>query len=137
MSESAIIAIGCGLVAATAWGIGDFWAAKVARLVGPVAGVLAANTLGLMGFILYYLLAGNNLNIGGDGLGYAAAAGVSIGIGNVSFFQALKAGELGESFKQRVSTDNHTGYCGCISGGNLCQTAWGCWIGAHRCVDGK
>lgn len=92
MSE-VVVAILCGLLAAIAWGIADFFAAKASRSVGPALSVVIVNIIGLVGFGLFFLLSGQEWSVT-EGLWYALAAGVALGLGQIVFFQALNIGPV-------------------------------------------
>lgn len=93
MSDIAVIAVLCGFMAAVAWGICDFWAAKASKAVGPVTSVIAVNSIGLAVFAFSYFLTGHDGTFGRDAW-YAVGAGVAQGVGLISFFHALKVGPV-------------------------------------------
>lgn len=86
------IAIACGLFAAVAWGIADFFAAKASRSVGPALSVVAVNLIGLGMYALFYVLMQQSGHLASEGLWFAIAAGITLGIGQIAFFQALNVG---------------------------------------------
>lgn len=93
MSEITI-AIMCGLFAATAWGIADFFAAKASRSVGPALSVAAVNLIGIGVYALFYVITQQSASITSEGLWFAVAAGVALGVGQIAFFQALNVGPV-------------------------------------------
>jgi drug/metabolite transporter (DMT)-like permease len=94
MSDTAIIAMLCGLAAAISWGLADFWAAKASKTIGPATSVIAVNTIGLAVFTLFYFLSGNRGPFITDAFWYAAGAGLALGAGLMIFYHALKAGPV-------------------------------------------
>lgn len=93
MSE-VLIAILCGLFAAIAWGIADFFAAKASRSVGPALSVVIVNIIGLIAYALFFIVTQQEWSVTSEGLRYAVAAGTAIGLGQVVFFQALNIGPV-------------------------------------------
>jgi uncharacterized membrane protein len=89
-----LIAILCGLLAAIAWGIADFFAAKASRSVGPALSVAIVNTIGLLGFAIFFVVTGQAWSITNEGLWFAIAAGIAQGLAQVVFFQALNDGPV-------------------------------------------
>lgn len=89
-----LIAILCGFLAAIAWGIADFFAAKASRSVGPALSVAIVNTIGLLGFAIFFVATGQAWSITNEGLWFAIAAGIAQGLAQVVFFQALNDGPV-------------------------------------------
>jgi len=91
-----LLAVLCGLFAAGALGISDFFAAKAARLVGPVTATVAVNLIGAISFIIFYLLSFplSTHNVTVAGMLYTSIASIVLGLGQITLFQALKIGPV-------------------------------------------
>lgn len=94
MSGVALAVVSCGLAAAIAWGVCDYWAARAARSVGPATSVIAVNTLGALAWATFYLVTGQEWTLSGTEAWYAVGGGFALGVGQIAFFQALKAGPV-------------------------------------------
>ena len=84
-----------GISAALAWGISDFFAAKSAKAVGPILASALVNILGILVFVIVYVLFLHpNIEITKTAIVFAASSGVFLALGAVSFFIGLGAGPV-------------------------------------------
>jgi drug/metabolite transporter (DMT)-like permease len=85
-----------GMAAGIGWGLADFFGARAARRLPPALTALAVQAIGAVVFAAMILPAHHRaaLTLPADAIGYAAAGGVVMTVGQVLFYFALRAGPV-------------------------------------------
>ncbi|HUS26033.1 MAG TPA: DMT family transporter [Nevskiaceae bacterium] len=94
LSDATLVTL-CGLTAAVAWGVSDFWSAKASKNLGPIIAALLVNVIGALTIaVLYSVLWYKPVHITPESLGYAIGGGVFLAFALVAFFKGLAAGPV-------------------------------------------
>jgi drug/metabolite transporter (DMT)-like permease len=88
-------AIVFGLIAAVAWGLGDFLAAKASKRFGGLATAVVLTIIGAVVFDLVYLVFFREYTVWhAAGIGFALASGIAFTIANLAFYKGLEHGPV-------------------------------------------
>jgi len=91
----ALTAIIFGLIAAIAWGVGDYLGARAAKkLTGYTAAFLVLSAATVTYAIFYLLFLRSHTVFNAEAIGYAVAAGASFTIANLAFYKGLELGPV-------------------------------------------
>ncbi len=92
--NSTIIASICGLLAAVSWGFADFLAAKASKALTGEKAALIVSFISAIAFVFYYSIDPGSTSWATQGIVYAAAAGIFMGMGLLFFYRGLEAGPV-------------------------------------------
>jgi len=92
----ALTAVLYGLLAAVSWGFTDFLIGKSSKTVGAMKGALLVNTYGAVIFSVVYILFFRGQTVFTvEGVRYAVAGSLFLGLAQATFFKAMNLGPVG------------------------------------------
>ncbi len=95
MSET-LLSLLFGLIATTGFGVGDFLIGRASRSIKPLLAALIVNTYSFLIYAAMFLIFfHDHLVLQHPGVWQAAAAGVFMGVAQITFFRAMNAGPVG------------------------------------------
>ena len=88
------LALALGVVTMVTWGLWTVFAKLATRTLLPSTAIIVTNLVGVVVTAAYLVLSSDVATPTAEGLGYAAVAGLCLGLGALSFYAGLDTGEV-------------------------------------------